>query len=384
MKLVTRSLLLLVAVLFVFGCATKTPLPQFEAQSIDMKMYESKVDNFLILFDASRSLQIDGTFPTAKAVVTRMNQTIPELGQTAGLRSFGHDPSVSPNQTEMFYGMEKYSTAGLQAGFDKIHTAGGYSPINLGLDAAVDTDLKGLSGSNAVIIISDGKDLPREVLPAAQRLKDAFGDDICFYTIHIGDSENGKGLMQKIAEIGGCGFSTDAENILTGDAMANFVQQAFLKQKSAPAAPPAPKVSMKKDSDGDGVYDDADQCPGTPMGAKVNKAGCWVLDNVLFDFDKDAVRAVAQPMLNNVVMVMEKSPGLNIELQGHCDNIGSADYNMGLSNRRANSVKTYLVNAGISADRIMTKGFGFNKPVALNDTDQGRALNRRVEIHPAN
>ncbi len=380
MKLFTRSLLLFSVILLIFGCATKqAPLPPFEAQKFNMSMYESKVDNFLILFDASRSLMIDNTFGTARAVVTRMNQTIPELGQTAGLRSFGHDPSVSNKSTVLFYGIEKYSTAGLKNNFAKINKAGGISPINDGLDAAANRDLKGLKGQNAVILISDGKDLPRDVLDAAKRFKDMYGNAVCFYTIHVGDSESGKSLLKQIAEIGGCGFAADADDVLTSAGMASFVEAAFLHKKGAPKAP---KLAMKKDSDKDGVYDADDQCPGTPTGAKVNKAGCWVLGNVLFDFNKADVRAVAQPMLNSVAAILDKNPAMIIELQGHCDNIGSAAYNNDLSLRRANAVKDYLADEGIAANRIKTKGFGFEKPIALNDTAQGRALNRRVEIHP--
>ncbi len=378
MRLLSKSLFVIFAILFSFGCATKqAPLPPFEAVQFDSGQYASKVDNFLILFDASGSLAMDGTFETAREVVIRMNQTIPELGQTAGLRSFGHDPSISKKETELFYGMEKYNTAALGNQFAKISKAGGFSPINAGLDAA-GQDLKGLPGQNAVVIVSDGKDLPRDVLDAAKRLKGMYGDAICFYTIHVGASESGKALLKEVAGIGGCGFAANAEDLLTSSGMANFVENAFLQKKGA--APAAPAVKM--DTDKDGVTDDMDKCPGTPIGARVNRAGCWVLDNVLFDFDKATIRAVAQPMLFSVVSVLEQNPGMKVELQGHCDNIGTREYNQDLSERRAAAVKAYLVSEGIASSRITTKGYGFSKPTASNDTDQGRALNRRVEINP--
>jgi OOP family OmpA-OmpF porin len=77
------------------------------------------------------------------------------------------------------------------------------------------------------------------------------------------------------------------------------------------------------------------------------------------------------------------NPSLNAQVQGNTDNIGSAEYNMGLSLRRAKSVKAYLVNKGVAASRMTIRGFGFSRPVATNDTDEGRALNRRVELTPA-
>jgi OOP family OmpA-OmpF porin len=118
------------------------------------------------------------------------------------------------------------------------------------------------------------------------------------------------------------------------------------------------------------------------MGAKVNAVGCWVLDTVLFDFDKDLIKAEAYPLLDEVVAILEKNPAMSVELQGHTDNVGGKEYNMGLSLRRANAVAAYLVDKGILRSRLSTKGYGFSKPVALNGTEFGRSLNRRVEIAP--
>lgn len=147
--------------------------------------------------------------------------------------------------------------------------------------------------------------------------------------------------------------------------------------QAAPAAP--------VDSDKDGVPDDKDKCPGTPLGAFVSPyTGCWTLDHVLFNFDRADIRAAHQPMLSNIVEVLEKNPDMTVQLDGHCDGIGTAEYNMGLSARRAEAVKNFLVEEGIDASRITTKAYGFSKPIATNDTDEGRALNRRVEITPLN
>ena len=108
MKLLVRSLLTFLAFLFIFGCATKqtSTLPSFETKQFDTNAYAPKVDNFLIIFDASRSMHYNykGTpkFEIAQAIVNRMSDTIPQMGQTAGLRSFGHSPKVSKNQTELY------------------------------------------------------------------------------------------------------------------------------------------------------------------------------------------------------------------------------------------------------------------------------------------
>ena len=106
------------------------------------------------------------------------------------------------------------------------------------------------------------------------------------------------------------------------------------------------------------------------------------MKTLLFDYDKSVIKAEAYTLLDDVVTILNQNPAMKVELQGHTDNIGSKAYNMGLSKRRANAVKAYLAKKGIAKSRMTTKGFGFSKPVALNGTDFGRALNRRVEIAP--
>lgn len=380
-------MLTLFAFLFLFGCAAKQmdTLPSFEAKQFDASMYKSKVDNFLILFDASSSMYFKYNqmkkFDIARAVVDRMNQTIPEFDQAAGLRSFGHAKGVSKQNTKLFYGMETYSTKNLADKFAKIKNPGGFSPLYLALDKA-QTDLLGLFGNHAVIIVSDGLDLPGDVLASAKKLKAQYGDKLCYYPILVGNDPKGEKLLKDIAAIGGCGFFSTADEVLTSAGMASFVEKVFLDRK--PGAPAAPAVvkAERKDTDGDGVYDDEDQCPGTPMGANVNTVGCWVLENVLFDFNKDVIKTVAYPLLDNVAKILEKNPIMSVELHGHCDNVGTHAYNMDLSMRRAHAVKNYLIGKGILKNRMATEGFGFTKPVALNGTDAGRAMNRRVEIHP--
>ncbi|MCF8091535.1 MAG: OmpA family protein [Desulfotignum sp.] len=385
-KMLLQTLLSVLAFIFLFGCAAKEPagFSSFTPQKFDLNQYASKVDNFLVIIDASSSMRHDYNgnvkFSTAKTIAQRLNMTVPELNQTAGLRSFGHHPSVSRDKTSLFYGMEPYATAGLAQGLEKITQPGGTSPLGPALNAA-QTDFEGLSGiHNAVVIISDGKDMTN-VLNEARALKNKFGSSLCIYPVLVGDAPEGRKLLQDVSDIGACGFFTTADDIMTSAGMAGFVEKVFLTAKPAPAPAPAPEPE-RKDSDGDGVYDDQDQCPGTPAGARVNAVGCWVLDNVLFDFDKAVIKPEAYPLLDEVVKIMEKNPAMSVELQGHTDNIGTKEYNMDLSSRRSNAVAKYLVEKGILRNRLATTAFGFSKPVALNGTEFGRSLNRRVELHP--
>ncbi len=167
---------------------------------------------------------------------------------------------------------------------------------------------------------------------------------------------------------------------------APVAKQAYDKAKSlCPPVPCPPACKQKvgpKDSDGDGVIDSLDRCPNTPKGAKVNKVGCWVVKGLLFDFNKADIKPQYYKNLNEVIKVLKANPGLKVEIQGHTDNIGSAAYNMQLSLRRAQAVADYLVKHGISPARLKVKGYGFTRPVASNDTPEGRALNRRVQLKP--
>jgi outer membrane protein OmpA-like peptidoglycan-associated protein len=101
-------------------------------------------------------------------------------------------------------------------------------------------------------------------------------------------------------------------------------------------------------------------------------------EKILFGFDKSDLSAAAQSNLDKLASVLKEYPDTDIEIQGHTDSKGTDDYNMKLSERRANTVADYLRSKGISSSRITTKGFGKTAPIASNDTEEGRAQNRRV------
>jgi OOP family OmpA-OmpF porin len=156
--------------------------------------------------------------------------------------------------------------------------------------------------------------------------------------------------------------------------MANYVERVLYSKSKIKA-----NVGVL-DSDGDGVPDYQDKCPDTPKGAKVDKDGCWAYHGVFFDFDKATIKPEYHGLFENAVHVMNINPGLEVQIEGHTDSIGSAAYNQKLSERRAKSVKNHLVEKGVSASRMTTKGFGESDPITGNDTASGRAYNRRVEF----
>jgi len=381
MKSFSIKLFMALAIAFLLsGCYAQKasqPIPAFTLTPFSANDYVSSIDNFVIVLDASSSMgnlyKGNEKFDMAVQIVNRMNQTLPELGQNGALRSFGHSPAVSEKNTVLFYGMEKYSTKALGEKLKKISEAGGTSPMHTALDASGKEELKAVSGKTAVIIISDGQpesDLESPItLKAAQALKDKMGAGLCYYPIFVGDDKKGAVLMDEIARIGKCGFSSNADNLLTNAGMAKFVEDVFLTKK--PMAPAAKAVAP----------------PATPAPVVLkgtNAQGIWVVDEAYFDFDKSVVKPKAFDFLNEVADVLKTYPQITLKVQGHTDSIGTKAYNDALSIRRAQAVKTYLMNRGISGDRMTLEGFNFSKPVAPNSTPEGRALNRRVELHPMN
>jgi len=113
----------------------------------------------------------------------------------------------------------------------------------------------------------------------------------------------------------------------------------------------------------------------------LKEQGAVVLRGILFDTGKATIKSESEGILKEVAQALSDDEELNIEIQGHTDNVGSKPANLKLSQDRAAAVKTYLVGKhGIAAARLTTQGFGDTKPVADNATEEGRAQNRRVEL----
>ncbi|MDJ1502200.1 OmpA family protein [Xanthocytophaga agilis] len=113
---------------------------------------------------------------------------------------------------------------------------------------------------------------------------------------------------------------------------------------------------------------------------KINVGSKIVLRNIFFDFDKATLRKESTAELENLLEIMQEMPKLKIEISGHTDNKGSAEYNKTLSGKRAKAVVDYLISKGIPAERMRSAGYGKERPIAANDTDEGRQLNRRTEF----
>jgi OOP family OmpA-OmpF porin len=146
------------------------------------------------------------------------------------------------------------------------------------------------------------------------------------------------------------------------------------------------------DSDGDGVFDGPDQCPNTPAGARVDARGCLVqleLRNVEFEFNSfqltQSARSYLTELADQILTQADPEGTARLELRGYTDSVGSEAYNERLSEQRADAVRSFLLTTNMRmeafADRLDAVGYGEADPVASNDTEEGRARNRRVELH---
>jgi OOP family OmpA-OmpF porin len=400
MKMSYFKLLFFVAMsILIVGCGGKQPVekPVSQFQAVDFNPqvragnYVQKVDNFIVILDRSGSMaepyKGEIKLNTAREIVSRINATLPDLKLKGELRMFGRISTFSQQFTQILWGPANYSKSGLDGGLQKVGRGLGDSPLNLAINAAAG-DFESIQGRTALIIVTDANKEYMNydaALKAAKSMKDQYGDRLCIYTVQIGKDPEAKKVLDKVAGAGQCGFATNAAQISSSGDMAAFVEQVFLtKVEKVEVVKEVVVVQapVRGDRDGDGVYDDLDQCPNTPKGAKVDERGCWVLSDVFFDFDKYDIKPQFDYVLDAVAKVLKMNPSVNIRIEGHTDNVGSAKYNMGLSERRANSVKVYLEKLGIDAGRLSTIGYGLSRPITTNSTPEGRDLNRRVQLTP--
>ena len=120
------------------------------------------------------------------------------------------------------------------------------------------------------------------------------------------------------------------------------------------------------------------------MKRALDEEGHIAIYGINFDINKDNLKLGAEKVLLEMVKLMKNNPELKIEIQGHTDNTGSAKHNLNLSKRRAETVKMFLLTYGIDSSRMIPRGYGMEKPVDTNDTEEGRAMNRRVELVKVN
>ena len=373
----------LVALVGLSGCATVIkPVP---AQDLNPKLKSGalvqKTDNFQVILDTSASMDEPYTWKhfeyTSPMQTTKLeyqqhlarlfNDTIPDMKLTAGLRDFAGRRWLTRNfDTKLWYGMSPWVRADLGKAIFTVNTAGVESPLDLALDAAT-LDLKPLAGKSAVIIFSDGLDMPKAVA-SAQAMKATLKDNVCIYAVLIGpdrmtiDEPKGEGraLLEKVVKAGDCGAMVNAKDVETAAGMAAFVERVFLgPAPPPPPAAPAPVVVP----------------PVVPAPAAPEK-----LESIYFDFDKYVIKPEFRDALKRNAEWLRENPNAKVVIEGNCDERGTNEYNMALGQRRADAAAKYLMDLGIAKDRVSTVSFGEEKPICTESNEACWSKNRRDDF----
>jgi OmpA-OmpF porin, OOP family len=307
-------------------------------------------------------------------------------------------PTIGGVYTEGNLGLDRgYANGGLSLGFNQFDSF--IDQVELGfLRSTEDVNYKGTNADTGITRIF------------TNFIKEySLTSDVSLYTlvgagVEIFDNEGngnkdglfgnyGAGIKYKIADQFALKF--DVRHLIEADhGDNNLLYNVGFAVPFGEVAKPAPVVEKKapvvvapvvaaapKDSDGDGVIDELDQCPDTMKGSKVDTVGCMTLVNLNINFDtnKSDIKDSYNSRVAEFAKMMNANPKLKATIGAHTDSVGSDAYNQKLSERRAAAAVNALKALKVDASRIKAVGYGETKPVASNDTVEGRAENRRVE-----
>lgn len=207
--------------------------------------------------------------------------------------------------------------------------------------------------------------------------------------VNHGDSGTSEGSIHNVAALAGLAFSFDekAAPVTVPAPEPKPVPAPEPKAEPAPmpkpVAVPVPVICPAPvDSDHDGVFDPQDKCPDTPAGFKVDAQGCPLSATLRLHFATDSSKVVTDGTTEvaEFANFMKESPAYKANIVGHTDSTGSEKHNQILSEKRAEKVKSMLIENGVTADRLSASGKGESMPVASNATKEGRSENRRIEV----
>ena len=311
-------------------------------------------DNFIILYD--RSVSMGSRFlntrmtelQAERKILVEKNATLPDMNWLAGIYSF--TPGHGSDNLTTYYPMQPYDKDLFSRVVAKMpREPKGATLLQQGL-YELNYILPSLQGRTVIFLFTDAQYTAVEGYssPSLIAAQLAAQHDICFAVMDAGAEKKGLRQLQKIANVNDCSYMVGFADLLGNP---EWMTGA--------------------------LFDISDQAPMD--GGKEVKMG-YEWENILFDFDKFNVKPMYHAVIAKVADYMRNHPEARIVLAGHTDNVGTRDYNMKLSHKRASAVRDYLVNKeGIDPARITLNGFGFDDPISSNENAEGRAKNRRVQ-----
>jgi OOP family OmpA-OmpF porin len=305
-------------------------------------------DNFIFLIDQSGSMYMHFGDPVYKIAVAKkvahdVNDQIPGTNYKAALELFAPVQELYPPGPYDRAAMSK-AIATIK---DNQEIFGRLTPMGPGI-MALDRPLSQMSGNTAVILVSDGMANQGPDPVAEARAIYAKYPNVVIHIVATADKKDKKGIeiLTAINKMNPNSVMVEGLNLYQDKTnVEKFVREVFCTPKPAP-----PKEEV------------------------------LILRGIHFDFDKSNIKPEWAVVLDEAVQTLTKRPNIKVIIEGHCDGIGTIPYNQKLSERRAKAVYDYFRKKGISGDRMKTIGYGKTRPKADNATDEGRAINRRVEL----
>lgn len=346
-------------VAFISLCAVAVLGMAATASAQTQTVIEPKAENFVFFVDNSGSMAFDyGKTGMTKAAAARevlmaINNDVPGLDVNFGAYTFGPYKEYRP--------ASPFNREAMTGAFSAIPTDipifGRMTPMGEGLQS-LNVPLSGLRERIAVIAIADGEsNWGPQPLGIMKNMYDSYGDRICFHFISFAQTPAEKAFIDELARLNACSIVADGGSLMEDAYRADFIERVFYTKREVTVAVPPPPP------------------PPAPPAEEV-----IVFSNINFDFDSAVIKAEYAEILREAARIITGRTGARVAVEGHTCNIGPADYNMGLSQRRAQAVVDFLVREGVSRDHLEAQGFGLTKPTFNNDTREGRALNRRVEL----
>jgi len=356
-----------------------------------------KIDNFIILLDNSGSMGREYAhsgktkIELAKETLAQLNNQIPELGYVGTLETLVPLRTYSEAQV---YNRAAYGKAITALPTDILTWGfiGNPTPLGKGF-AAMDPLIGCMKGTKALILISDGgNNIGPDPIKTAQKLYQKYHPELCIHVISLADRAKDQKLLDDIASLSSCSVSYKITDLQNQENRSDFVRQVFYKVAAdddkdgvpnnldqCPNTPMGVAVNAQGcalDTDGDGVADYMDECPDTQAGVQVDAKGCpldtdgdgvpdymdacpatpadFAVDaqgcpepisidlNIEFDLDKAIIRPVYNQKLEEIAMFLIHHENVSAVIEGHTDSLGTAEYNQKLSLKRAQSVMDYL------------------------------------------
>lgn len=363
MKKPFKLLMLILCLIFLLGTAG---VSFAQTQTV----IEPRAENFIFYVDNSGSMEFDyAPLEMKKSAVARdilqdITREVPEMEANYGVYTYG--------PYKEYKSSAEFNRQALADGFNAIPTDveifARQTPMGSGFQS-LNNPVSSLQDRTAVIVVTDGESNigsnPKNVL---SDMYSRYGDKICFHFISLAQdppagttSSDEQAFVDELAGLQPCSVKADASELANDNARADFINQVFYTTREVAAAPePQPEPTVAPEPE-----------PAEEV---------IVFNNITFDFDSVRIKPEFREILREAAQIFKERSETNVLLEGHTDNIGPAQYNMGLSQRRAQSVAEFLEEEGVSANRLQTKGYGLTAPRFNNDTREGRALNRRVEM----